>query len=285
MNHQHLLVRLDQCRMLSMLSPCVRARVGAMLLDPVHNVVLMDGYNSGPPHQETPVYRHQEAPPRLCRGAWCERRGFLEEDVEIVAGRRHQYQRVGGSVSLEVIKVQTRDGGHLIKSFDKQMLENLNEPSLFGPIDFPAKKEGEPEGPFDELAGKHIEQTIPSTRQRAEAWVDQMVKKYPPLEAGVCMERGCHHAEMNVITSAAAKGVCTEGALLIITGEPCLMCAKYVHKAGIGRVVFVAETYGDSSGKQYLEDTKSIQVEHYTHAQINEMARKLRKKTPGTNPA
>ena len=34
------------------------------------------------------------------------------------------------------------------------------------------------------------------------------------------MEIGCHHAEMNVICNAAANGVPTRDAWLLVTGEP-----------------------------------------------------------------
>ncbi|MEE2667190.1 MAG: hypothetical protein VYC27_06075, partial [Candidatus Thermoplasmatota archaeon] len=39
--------------------------------------------------------------------------------------------------------------------------------------------------------------------------------------SGTRVEIGCHHAEMNLICNAAANGVPTKGAWLIVTGEPC----------------------------------------------------------------
>ena len=44
---------------------------------------------------------------------------------------------------------------------------------------------------------------------------------------------------MNLICNAAANGVPTNNAWLIVTGEPCMMCAKLIHHAGIERVVIV----------------------------------------------
>ena len=44
---------------------------------------------------------------------------------------------------------------------------------------------------------------------------------------------------MNLICNAAANGVPTNNAWLIVTGEPCMMCAKLIHHAGIQRVVIV----------------------------------------------
>src|SRR5690606_1196828 len=46
------------------------------------------------------------------------------------------------------------------------------------------------------------------------------------VRSGERMEIGCHHAEMNVVCNAAANGVPTRGAWLIVTGEPCVLCAK-----------------------------------------------------------
>ncbi|MAB90757.1 MAG: cytidine deaminase [Planctomycetes bacterium] len=71
--------------------------------------------------------------------------------------------------------------------------------------------------------------------------------------SGTMLEIGCHHAEMNVICNAAANGVRTRDAWLIVTGEPCLMCAKLIHHAGITRVLVVAGGYMGRNGVQYLE--------------------------------
>ena len=68
------------------------------------------------------------------------------------------------------------------------------------------------------------------------------------------MEIGCHHAEMNVICNAAANGVPCRGAWLIVTGEPCMMCAKMLHHAGIARVLIVEGGYAGANGVDYLRD-------------------------------
>jgi dCMP deaminase len=70
--------------------------------------------------------------------------------------------------------------------------------------------------------------------------------------SGTRMEIGCHHAEMNVICNAAANGVRTRGAWMIITGEPCLLCAKLIHHAGIERVLVVDGGYAGQNGVSYL---------------------------------
>ncbi|MBI2378871.1 MAG: cytidine deaminase [Deltaproteobacteria bacterium] len=72
------------------------------------------------------------------------------------------------------------------------------------------------------------------------------------IASGTRMEIGCHHAEMNVICNAAASGVATRGAWLIVTGEPCLLCAKLIHHAGIAKVVIVRGGYAGENGVSYL---------------------------------
>ncbi len=74
------------------------------------------------------------------------------------------------------------------------------------------------------------------------------------IRSGTRMEIGCHHAEMNVICNAAASGVATKGAWLIVTGEPCMMCAKMIHHAGIERVLVVSGGYAGDNGVTYLTD-------------------------------
>lgn len=73
------------------------------------------------------------------------------------------------------------------------------------------------------------------------------------IPSGTRMEIGCHHAEMNVVCNAAANGVRCAGAWLIVTGEPCMMCAKMIHHAGIVRVLIVEGGYAGENGVAYLE--------------------------------
>lgn len=72
------------------------------------------------------------------------------------------------------------------------------------------------------------------------------------VKSGTRMEIGCHHAEMNVICNAAASGVACRGAWLIITGEPCVLCAKLIHHAGIAKVYVVSGGYMGENGCEYL---------------------------------
>lgn len=80
-----------------------------------------------------------------------------------------------------------------------------------------------------------------------------LVATHPPVPSGTRMELGCHHAESNVIANAAANGVPTRGAWLIVTGEPCTMCARLMHHAGVECVVVVKGGYaGGNAGVDYL---------------------------------
>ena len=71
--------------------------------------------------------------------------------------------------------------------------------------------------------------------------------------SGTRVEVGCHHAEMNVVCNAAANGVSTKEAWLIVTGEPCMMCAKLIHHSGISQVIVVDGGFGGANGIDYLE--------------------------------
>ena len=73
------------------------------------------------------------------------------------------------------------------------------------------------------------------------------------IQSGTRIEIGCHHAEMNLICNSAANGVPTKGAWLIVTGEPCMMCSKLIHHAGITRVIVVDGGFGGQNGVDYLE--------------------------------
>lgn len=48
MKEKHIRTRMEQCLTLAKTSNCPRQKVGAILLDPIRNIILMDGYNGGP---------------------------------------------------------------------------------------------------------------------------------------------------------------------------------------------------------------------------------------------
>jgi len=139
MNSKHLNNRIEQCLKLMELSPCPRRKFGALLLDPINNIVLIDGWN-GPPR----------GPEKLCGGDICAR-----DFLQVPSGQR--------------------------------------------------------------------------------------------------MEVGCHHAEQNVICNAAKVGRSTNKMWIICTGEPCMMCAKLIHHAGIEKVIVIKGGYAVNDGAEYLK--------------------------------
>lgn len=141
MKEKHVAIRIAQCLENAKASECPRRKFGAMLVDPVRNTVLMDGYNGGP----------RGAAGQLCGGDTC-----LRDDQNIVSGTH--------------------------------------------------------------------------------------------------AEIGCHHAEMNVICNAAAAGIATAGGVMFITGEPCMMCAKLMHHAGVVEVIVIDGGFHGPNGVQYLID-------------------------------
>ncbi len=73
--------------------------------------------------------------------------------------------------------------------------------------------------------------------------------------SGTRCEIGCHHAESNAIANAARSGVSTLGMAIVITCEPCLMCAKLIHHAGLDKVFYYSKGYS-ADGLTYLRNIK-----------------------------
>ena len=90
---------------------------------------------------------------------------------------------------------------------------------------------------------------------------DTCLRDDKAVQSGTRMEIGCHHAEMNVICNAAANGIQTQGAWLLVTGEPCVLCAKLIHHAGISKVIVVEGGYAGANGCNYLEN-HGVEIEH-----------------------
>ncbi len=61
------------------------------------------------------------------------------------------------------------------------------------------------------------------------------------------------HAEQNAIIQAALHGVCTKGATLYCTHQPCVICAKMIINAGVRRIV-VKEGYPDQLAVDILAE-------------------------------
>ena len=87
-----------------------------------------------------------------------------------------------------------------------------------------------------------------------------------------CTEAGClivngHcvrtlHAEQNAIIQAALHGVSTDGAMIYVTHQPCLICAKMIINAGISRVVYGGD-YPDDLARQFLEEAGVVLDHHH----------------------
>lgn len=158
----------------------------------------------------------------LCRGNWCERNGLSPEDVEVGECKKD------------------------LTPFPRSPVytEEYWKVAIKGQKVWEAPKSRE--GSLDE----------------AEKFKQSLIDKYQKIDSGKQMERGCHHAESNVICNAASNGVSTKGSWLIVTGEPCLMCAKLVHHAGITKVICVENGYkGGKDGPEYLS-RHGVKVEY-----------------------
>jgi len=138
MKDKHLRVRIAQCTLIASSSPCPRRKVGAVIIDPMTNVVISEGYNGTPRGSQK----------ALCGGSTC----------------------------------------------------------------------------------KRVTQCI---------------------ESGTQNDIGCHHAEANAILNATRTGHSTLNKWLVVNCDPCLMCAKLIHHAGLVRVWCPK---GQGAGIDYLEE-------------------------------
>lgn len=216
MQKKHVDIRIKQCIVLAEASNCPRRKFGALLLDPLRNVILMDGYNGGPRGGTGP----------LCRGSWCERDGLLPEDVVVTEGTRKEFRST------------IREKQVCIKG-ERVWARTIDQT------------------PFPE-----DENSLEACTLAAEEERSRILGEWKPIPSGTRLERGCHHAESNVICNAAANGVPTKGSWLIVTGEPCLMCAKLIHHAGITKVLCVQGGYkGGDEGPKYLR-VSGVSVEY-----------------------
>lgn len=140
MNPKHLKIRLQQCDLIASASPCGRRKVGALILDPLSNIVISEGYNGTPRGNRSP----------LCGGHTCKR-----DTLNVASGTRNDV--------------------------------------------------------------------------------------------------GCHHAEANAILNACRVGQTTMGKWLVVNCDPCLMCAKMIHHAGIEMVIAPLDHGGvHGEGLSYL---------------------------------
>lgn len=81
---------------------------------------------------------------------------------------------------------------------------------------------------------------------------DCCLREVLKIPSGTQYEEGCVHAEMNAICNAAEAGVSIGGAWMVVNGEPCKLCAKLIHHAGIVKVIVVDGGFGGPNGIDYL---------------------------------
>lgn len=72
------------------------------------------------------------------------------------------------------------------------------------------------------------------------------------VQSGTKLEIGCHHAEANALMNALRNHADIRGAVIIVSGEPCLMCAKLIHHSGIEKVYTIQGSYSAKDGVDYL---------------------------------
>ena len=96
------------------------------------------------------------------------------------------------------------------------------------------------------------------SRQGAEDRILEMCEKTPPRRPGEDPDIGCFHAELSALTTAARRGVSTNGSVLLTTSEPSLGSAKVIAASGVRRVMIVLD--GAKRGKRGVEFLRSNSV-------------------------
>lgn len=72
------------------------------------------------------------------------------------------------------------------------------------------------------------------------------------VESGTQNDVGCHHAEINAILNASRVGQATDNKWMFSSCDPCLMCAKAIHHAGIVKVYCPMTSKEHREGVMYL---------------------------------
>jgi dCMP deaminase len=68
------------------------------------------------------------------------------------------------------------------------------------------------------------------------------------------------HAEQNAIVQAANSGTSIDGAIIYVTCQPCILCAKMIINAGIKKIIFRG-TYPDELSIEILNEA-GIEMVH-----------------------
>lgn len=92
-----------------------------------------------------------------------------------------------------------------------------------------------------------------------EVGCSRIVKGEIKKGAGLC--RGSH-AELNVIGNAAKNGINIEGANLMVSFQPCKVCAKQIVNQGIKEVYYLFDYDHDKDVKDYFRRL-GVKLIHY----------------------
>lgn len=65
------------------------------------------------------------------------------------------------------------------------------------------------------------------------------------------------HAEMNILTDCAKRGVSADGGTVYVNHEPCENCAKHLAQAGIKKIVYKHD-YPNKYNKEFLQDVEVV---------------------------
>ena len=91
---------------------------------------------------------------------------------------------------------------------------------------------------------------------------DDCLRDRLKVASGTQNDVGCHHAEINAILNATRNGMSTMGKWLFTSCDPCLMCAKAIHHAGIVKVYAPLKTEVHQKGLEYLS-AHSVVLERF----------------------
>ena len=85
----------------------------------------------------------------------------------------------------------------------------------------------------------------PALRRKAGPYQNEGCVRYElNLSQGREIEKSCSiHAEVNTIANAARKGIKIDGAVMLITSFPCLICMRAIIAAGIKKIVYMNDFY------------------------------------------
>jgi len=76
------------------------------------------------------------------------------------------------------------------------------------------------------------------------------------IKSGTQNDVGCIHAEQNAIYNASRTGNSTLNKWMITNCDPCLMCAKAIHQAGITRVYLPLHEQVHIEGVKFLRNNQ-----------------------------